>query len=104
MTVEHVDEASSNVYYRLCGYNIHCLATALIVTFILILIVLLIIGLIFYYRARIFPCLKEDDGSNLDLNDISNYLLAQTNAKVSAKFVGKNAEVHITSTQSEETA
>ena len=104
MPENEIIEDSNNLYYRLCGYNIHCLATSLIVTIILIIIVFIIFGLLFYYRKRIFPCLKEDQGSTHDLNDISNYLLAQNNARISAKFVGKNSEVHITSTQSEETA
>ena len=101
---DEVKDDSSNLFYNLCGYNIHCLASALVVTIILVFILIIAIVVVFIYRKNIFPCLNENDhwkASTLDLNDISNYLL-QNNARVSAKFVGKGAEVHITSVQSEE--
>ena len=102
--VEDTLEDSSNLYYRLCGYNIHCLATALIVTIIIVIVFLVVIAVIVYFRERIFPCLEKDDNSTLDLNDISNYLLSQNNAQITARFRSKGADVEITANQTEETA
>ena len=76
----------------------------LIVTIIIVNIILLVIAVIFYFRERIFPCLERDDISTSDSNDISDYLLAQNNAKITAKFKSKGAEVQITANQTEETA
>ena len=91
----------NNPYWILCGWNYHCLAVALVVTIIISIALFIIIGLVIRFRRRIFPCCKKPveawKESQVDLNDLSNYLVNQPNARVSAKFIGKNAEIHISS-------
>ena len=91
-----------NLYKQICGDDIHCLASSLIVTIILIILSLIGSAVLYKFRYIVFPfwCKPPDEGiheSRLDLTDIGNFLVQQGNARVSAKFIGRNTELHISS-------
>ena len=58
--------------------------------------------IIYRFKYKVFYCCLSAPAegireSSLDLTDIGNFLLQQGNVRVSAKFNGRNTELHITS-------
>ena len=99
---------SGNPYKAICQDDIHCLASALIVTIVLITFSFIGAAIVYKFRYKIFFCLEAPpEGiheSRLDLTDIGNFLVQQGNARVSAKFIGRNTELHISSQGNESEA
>ena len=92
---------NKNIYSNICGDDIHCLAAALVLTIVIILIIIILGLFLFYYRKSIFPCLKEGSiqwaQSRVNLQDLGEILLNREDTRVSARFVGKNSEIHLSS-------